>query len=140
MKNKHDHKRSLADLVYDAAGTIIPSCESALRMVEIGQRRPLTLKEKIVLMYNTPLCPHCNCNREKFIEEKAKMVSAASRRTWSIAEVCFSSEISRANQARIPILAAAVLNMMKVFVFIMKSNQGESCKDDNFFKEAVDEY
>ena len=81
MKKKHDQQRSLADLAYDAVGTVIPNCESALRMVEIGQRRPLTLKEKFVLIYNTPLCPHCNCNREKFIEEKAKMVSIASHRT-----------------------------------------------------------
>ena len=81
MKKKHDQQRSLADLGYDAVGTVIPNCESALRMVEIGQRRPLTLKEKFVLIYNTPLCPHCNCNREKFIEEKAKMVSIASHRT-----------------------------------------------------------
>ncbi|QXD33689.1 hypothetical protein [Candidatus Pelagisphaera phototrophica] len=79
MNEKEKQKRSLADLIYNAAGTVVPNCESALRMVEIGQRRPLTLRERFVLIYNTPLCPHCNCNREKFIEEKAKMVSAASR-------------------------------------------------------------
>ena len=79
MRGKDRQKRSLADLIYNAAGTVVPNCESALRMVEIGQRRSLTLKERFVLIYNTPLCPHCNCNREKFIVEKAKMVSAASR-------------------------------------------------------------
>ena len=79
MDEKERQKRSLGDLIYNAVGTVVPNCESALRMVEIGQRRSLTLKERFVLIYNTPLCPHCNCNREKFIEEKAKMVSSASR-------------------------------------------------------------
>ena len=80
MSGKPKRKDSLADLIYNAVGTVVPSCEPALRMVEIGQKRPLKLKEKFVLFYNTPLCPHCSCNRGKFKEEKAKMVSAASRR------------------------------------------------------------
>lgn len=51
----------------------MPSCGPALRMVELGQERPLSLKEKFVLTYNTPLCLHCNCNRRKFREEREKM-------------------------------------------------------------------
>lgn len=42
-------------------------------MVERGQERPLKLGEKFVLFYNSPLCLHCNCNRAKFDEERAKM-------------------------------------------------------------------
>ena len=42
-------------------------------VVERGQERPLKLGEKFVLLYNSPLCLHCNCNREKLKEEKAKM-------------------------------------------------------------------
>lgn len=44
-----------------------------MRMVERGQERPLKLGEKFVLFYNSPLCLHCNCNRAKFDEERAKM-------------------------------------------------------------------
>lgn len=81
MSDKPDYKSSLVDMIYNAVGTVVPNCEPALRMVEIGQKRPLKLKEKFVLLYNTPLCPHCNCNREKFKEGKTKMAAAASRRT-----------------------------------------------------------
>ncbi|NBB79520.1 MAG: hypothetical protein GVY36_08765, partial [Verrucomicrobia bacterium] len=49
------------------------SCGPALRMVERGQERPLNPGEKFVLFYNSPLCLHCNCNRAKFNEERAKM-------------------------------------------------------------------
>ena len=66
-------KRSAADLFFDVVGAVVPSCGPALRMVERGQERPLKFGEKFVLLYNTPLCLHCNCNRMKFKEEKAKM-------------------------------------------------------------------
>jgi hypothetical protein len=66
-------KRSAVDLFFDAVGAVVPSCGSALRMVQRGQERPLKFGEKFVLLYNTPLCLHCNCNRAKFKEEKAKM-------------------------------------------------------------------
>ena len=66
-------KRSAVDVFFDVVGAVVPSCGSALRMVERGQERPLKLGEKFVLLYNTPLCLHCNCNRAKFKEEKAKM-------------------------------------------------------------------
>lgn len=66
-------KRSTADVFFDTVGALVPSCGPALRMVELGQERPLKLGEKFVLFYNTPLCLHCNCNRAKFKEEKAKM-------------------------------------------------------------------
>ena len=66
-------KRSAVDVFFDAVGAVVPSCGPALRMVERGQERPLKLGEKFVLLYNTPLCLHCNCNREKFKQEKAKM-------------------------------------------------------------------
>ena len=66
-------KRSAVDVFFDAVGAVVPSCGPALRMVERGQERPLKLGEKFVLFYNTPLCLHCNCNRAKFKEERAKM-------------------------------------------------------------------
>ncbi|MGZ0655816.1 hypothetical protein ACWPKO_10780 [Coraliomargarita sp. W4R53] len=66
-------KRSAIDVFFDAVGSIVPSCGPAMRLVELGQERPLKLGEKFVLLYNTPLCLHCNCNRAKFEEEKAKM-------------------------------------------------------------------
>lgn len=66
-------KRSAVDVFFDVVGAVVPSCGPALRMVERGQERPLKLGEKFVLLYNTPLCLHCNCNRAKFKEERAKM-------------------------------------------------------------------
>ncbi len=42
-----------------------------MRLVELGQERPLSFPEKFVLAYNSPLCLHCNCNREKFDKERA---------------------------------------------------------------------
>lgn len=81
MSDKPKTKNSLSDMIYNAVGAVVPNCEPALRMVEIGQKRPLKLSEKFILLYNTPLCPHCSCNRAKFKEERAKMLSAASQRT-----------------------------------------------------------
>jgi hypothetical protein len=74
MAQKIKGKRSVADRIFDIVGAIVPSCGSALRLVEMGQSRPLNLREKCVLLYNTPLCPHCQCNREKFNKERAKML------------------------------------------------------------------
>ena len=65
--------RSAADKIYGAIGTVIPNCGTALRLVEIGQERPLTFRERFVLKYNSPLCLHCNCNRDKFDEELERM-------------------------------------------------------------------
>lgn len=73
MKSIKTTKRSAADVFFDTLGAVVPSCGSALRMVERGQERPLSLKERFVLTYNSPLCLHCNCNRRKFNEERAKM-------------------------------------------------------------------
>ena len=73
-RKSRQSKRSAADVFFDTVGAVVPSCGPALRMVEKGQERPLRLTEKFVLFYNSPLCLHCNCNREKFKEEKAKMV------------------------------------------------------------------
>jgi thioredoxin-related protein len=44
-----------------------------LRLVELGQQRPLKLHERLLLIYNSPLCLHCNCKRDKFNKERAKM-------------------------------------------------------------------
>jgi len=74
MAHKNKVKRSTADRLFDFVGAIVPSCGSALRLVELGQNRPLSVREKFVLLYNTPLCPHCQCNREKFNKERAKML------------------------------------------------------------------
>ena len=73
MPKRKKGNRSAVDVFFDAVGAVVPSCGPALRMVERGQERPLKLGEKFVLLYNTPLCLHCNCNRAKFKEERAKM-------------------------------------------------------------------
>lgn len=73
MRQKSKRKRSAVDVFFDTVGAVVPSCGPALRMVERGQERPLKLGERFVLLYNSPLCLHCNCNRAKFKEEKAKM-------------------------------------------------------------------
>jgi len=65
--------RAVGDAVYDFVGQLVPSCSTALRLVELGQERPLTLREKFVLKFNSPLCLHCNCKRETFDKELAKM-------------------------------------------------------------------
>ena len=66
-------KRSVADVFFDIAGAVVPSCGPALRMVERAQERPLKIGERVILFYNSPLCLHCSCNRAKFKEERAKM-------------------------------------------------------------------
>lgn len=71
-KNKTS-QRGIADRAFDLVGAIVPSCGSAMKMVELGQTRRLSLREQFVLLYNSPLCPHCRCNREKFDKERAKM-------------------------------------------------------------------
>lgn len=73
MSSKKPQKRTATDIFFDAVGAIVPSCGPALRMVELGQERPLKLTEKLVLTYNSTLCLHCNCNRRKFQEERAKL-------------------------------------------------------------------
>lgn len=73
MTTKKPRKRSAADLLFDTIGAVVPSCGPALKMVELGQERPLKMGEKFVLLYNTPLCLHCNCNRRKFREERQKL-------------------------------------------------------------------
>ncbi|MEM8866805.1 MAG: hypothetical protein AAGC73_00925 [Verrucomicrobiota bacterium] len=80
MSSKSKKSRSLVDFAFDTIGAIVPSCGSALRLVELGQERPLNLKEKFVLAYNSPLCPHCRCNRDKFNIERAKMREIAATR------------------------------------------------------------
>lgn len=73
MSKSKPQSKSFADYAFDVFGAIVPSCGPALRMVELGQERPLKLKERFVLLYNSPLCPHCRCNRAKFNKERAKM-------------------------------------------------------------------
>jgi hypothetical protein len=73
MSTKKHRKRSVTDLFFDTVGAIVPSCGPALRMVELGQERPLKLSEKFILTYNSSLCLHCNCNRRKFEEERVKL-------------------------------------------------------------------
>ena len=77
-ENSQDQKpksqpRTAADRIYGFLGAVVPSCGTALELVELGQQRPLSLREKFVLKYNSPLCLHCNCNREKFDKERERM-------------------------------------------------------------------
>ena len=73
MTSKKTRKRTATDVFFDTIGAVVPSCGPALRMVELGQERPLKVGEKFILLYNTPLCLHCNCNRRKFREERQKL-------------------------------------------------------------------
>lgn len=66
-------KKSFEDRAYAAIGAVIPSCAVALDLVEKGKERPLKLHERLRLFYNSPLCLHCNCNRDKFDKERARM-------------------------------------------------------------------
>jgi hypothetical protein len=64
---------TMTDRIGAVMGLLIPSCMEGLRLVELGKQRPLKLHERLVLFYNSPLCLHCNCNREKFDKERAKL-------------------------------------------------------------------
>ena len=81
MKSGKPNKRSAADIFFDTVGAVVPSCGPALRMVELGQQRPLSVKERFVLSYNSTLCLHCNCNRRKFNEEREKMREIQAKRS-----------------------------------------------------------
>lgn len=78
--NLRPTKRTAGDLIYGLLSAVVPSCNPAMEMVERGKKRPLKFTEKFVLLYNTPLCPHCNCNRQKFNVERAKMRKIRSQR------------------------------------------------------------
>lgn len=72
-KETETSSKSLSDHASEILGKLIPSCGDGLRLVELGQKRPLKLHERFALLYNSPLCLHCNCNRQKFDKERAKM-------------------------------------------------------------------
>ena len=61
-------------------GKLMPTCYRALDMAEKGCERPLSIKEKIVLKYNSRLCMHCNCAEERFKCLTEKMKEAAKKR------------------------------------------------------------
>ena len=63
----------MTDRAYALMGAVVPSCMDGLRLVELGKNRPLRLHERFALLYNSPLCLHCNCNRAKFNKERAKL-------------------------------------------------------------------
>ena len=71
--SKETSSKSLPDRACELLGTLIPSCGDGLRLVELGQKRPLKLRERFALLYNSPLCLHCNCNRQKFDKERTKL-------------------------------------------------------------------
>ena len=68
-------KFSILDCIYNVLGFIFPNCRDALKLVEKGKKEPLRWHEKLLLKYNSPLCLHCNCNREKFDKEYKKLKS-----------------------------------------------------------------
>ena len=72
-KTTETSSKSLSDRTCEILGKLIPSCGDGLRLVELGQERRLKLRERFALLYNSPLCLHCNCNRQKFDKERAKM-------------------------------------------------------------------
>ena len=63
----------MSDHFFELIGKLIPSCSDGMRLVELGQKRPLKLHERFALFYNSPLCLHCNCNRQKFDKERKKL-------------------------------------------------------------------
>ena len=79
----NQNKRSIDDFVYDGIGSLLPGCSTALDLVEKGIEQPLTLREKFVLFYNSPLCLHCNCNRERFDIEREKLREIEKKRRES---------------------------------------------------------
>ena len=72
-KETETSPKTLSDHACEILSRLIPSCGDGLRLVELGQKRPLKLHERIELIYNSPLCLHCNCNRQKFNKERVKM-------------------------------------------------------------------
>ena len=64
---------SITERACALVGSVIPSCMEGLRLVELGQQRKLKLHERLALFYNSPLCLHCNCKRDKFDKERAKL-------------------------------------------------------------------
>ena len=70
--SKIPDNKTFGDRAYSLIGVLIPSCTAGLRLVELGQRRPLKLHERLALVYNSPLCLHCSCKRDKFDKERAK--------------------------------------------------------------------
>ena len=57
-------------------GKLLPNCFAALRLVERGTKRPLSTREKLLLRYHSPLCPHCNCARHRFQKSLKDMEKA----------------------------------------------------------------
>ena len=84
--SKKTSSKSLSDHACGILGKLIPSCGDGLRLVELGQERPLKLHERVALFYNSPLCLHCNCNRPKFNKERAKMREIERQRRNKIEE------------------------------------------------------
>ena len=73
MADNKKSKLTVGDIVYSVVGAVVPSCGTALRLVEKGQQRPLKFYERMALVYNSPLCPHCSCKRERFDKERQRM-------------------------------------------------------------------
>ena len=73
LVKKKSAPKSVSDHVCDLVGKLIPNCGEGLRLVELGQKQPLKVHQRFALIYNSPLCLHCNCNRQKFNKERAKL-------------------------------------------------------------------
>lgn len=73
MPKEETSSKTLSDRTCEILGALIPNCGDGLRLVELGQKRPLKLHERFALLYNSPLCLHCNCNRLKFNKERDKL-------------------------------------------------------------------
>ena len=78
---KKNSSKPVYDTVCDLLGKLIPSCSDGMRLVELGQKRPLKLHERLELFYNSPLCLHCNCNRQKFNKELEKLKEIERKRS-----------------------------------------------------------
>ncbi len=57
-------------------GKLLPNCFTALRLAEKGAEQPLSLSEKMLLKYNSPLCPHCSCSERPFRKAMQRLEAA----------------------------------------------------------------
>ena len=61
-------------------GKLLPTCYTALTLAERGLERPLKLHEKIRLKYNSRLCLHCDCAKDRFACAMEKLKEAENAR------------------------------------------------------------
>jgi hypothetical protein len=74
MSSQKKGQQSGVDRVMDAFGKLLPQCDSALYLAEIGSTRKLNLIEQVSFKYHSNLCIYCSCKRDKLDQMKTKML------------------------------------------------------------------